>query len=122
MTPSREHIVMVHPGADEPKFDREQKEAQDVAEKCATIKRKSQSQYQKESIDAFTSMDKSAMRIAKSFSYRHGPKDSDAVEWTILEDEKEIDKCAMEEYAKQKKREASRDRNAGDDRCCQVKE
>ena len=37
---SREHISMVVPGADEPKFDREQKNVEDIAEKCATSERK----------------------------------------------------------------------------------
>ena len=102
---SRDHIVMVFPGSDERKFDREQKNAEDIAEICATSKRKTQSQFVSESIAAFVSMDKASIQTAKSFTYRHGPKSIDTVEWTILEDDKAIDKCDMGEYAKKEKRE-----------------
>ena len=74
------------------------------------------SRYTKESIDSFVSMDKAAMMTAKSFTSCYGPKASDTIECTILEDEQEINECAMDEYAKQKKqeeKEAAKNDNAG---------
>ena len=66
---SCEHIVMVFPGADKPKFEREQNNAEDTAEKCATSKRKTQGQFVSKSIDAFVSIDKASIKTAKSFTY-----------------------------------------------------
>lgn len=109
---SREHITMVFPDDHVPKFDREQKDADDIAEKCATAKRMTPSQYAKESIDSFVSMDKAAMKTTKSFISCYGPKASDTIEWIILGDEQEINACAMKEYAKRKKQEAATDDNA----------
>ena len=96
---------MVIPGAEEMKFDWEQKKVEDNAETCATSKRMTKSKYVKESIDAFKSMDSSSMKTAKSITYRYGPKSSDTTEWTILEDGEQIKMCAMEECARKKKEE-----------------
>ena len=59
---SHEHIDMVIPGAEEKVYNREKMKAKDTAGKCATSKRKTQSQYVKDLINACISVDKPQSR------------------------------------------------------------
>ena len=79
---------MVIPDAEEMTFDREEKKVKDDAETCPTSKRMMKSKYVEESIDALKSVESSSIKTRKFFTYRYGPKSSDSVEWTILEDGK----------------------------------
>ena len=65
---------------------RNSRKIEDNAETCATSKRMTKSKYVKEFINVFKSMDSTSVKTAESFTYRYGPKSSDTVEWTILED------------------------------------
>ena len=101
---SRDHITMVILGEEEKEYDREQKDTENVVDKCVLALQISQSQYVKDSIDVLNLLDATAKKTAKSFTYRFRPKNIHSVEWNFLRDNKQISARPMEKNAKEQKK------------------
>ena len=86
---SRDHITMVILGEEEKEYDREQKDTENVVDKCVLALQISQSQYVKDSIDVLNLLDATAKKTAKSFTYRFRPKNIHSVEWKIMGEDRQ---------------------------------
>jgi hypothetical protein len=90
-------------GEEMPADDRKEAVAADIGDECATMgatPKKKEPNYVKECTDEFVNLDKDQQKDAKSFKYKFGPGDGDAILWTILAEDEQITVDAMKDDVK----------------------